>query len=173
MAIQSVIGSVGMVMVLLLVSCSNAGPDSGAESPPADDMQTDPAAQTQMQPNTAFAVQTTAGTCPQTVDLWEFSLGFEGGADHTVVVDAPAIAARPATIIQSDARQVVYEAPLQDTYASCTGTAQSDQLSMYSFQFGDGKVRFSLDLTQGDGYRDILYADLSAGRPYVHWRAAE
>jgi hypothetical protein len=25
----------------------------------------------------------------------------------------------------------------------------------------------------GDGYRDILYADVSAGCPYVHWRAAE
>ncbi|MGF1497002.1 MAG: hypothetical protein ACFB8W_09295 [Elainellaceae cyanobacterium] len=58
-------------------------------------------------------------------------LGFEGGADHTVVVDTQAIATLPLEIVQSEERRVIYEAPLQEEYAACVGTAQSARLSMY------------------------------------------
>ncbi len=44
---------------------------------------------------------------------------------------------------------------------------------MYTFYFEDGQVRFELDLTDDQGFREIRYADISANRPYIHWRAAE
>jgi hypothetical protein len=34
-------------------------------------------------------------------------------------------------------------------------------------------ILIEMDLTTGDGFREIRYADTSANRPYVHWRAAE
>jgi hypothetical protein len=38
-------------------------------------------------PNVTFEVSAESGTCPATVSLWELGWAFEGGADHTVVVD--------------------------------------------------------------------------------------
>lgn len=124
-------------------------------------------------PNVTFEVTVESGTCPVTVSLWELGWAFEGGADHTVVVDFAPIANLPVQIVQSEDRRVVYEAPLTEPFADCFGTAQSEYLSMYTVQFGNGTVQFDLDLTTGDGFREIRYTDISANRPYVHWRAAE
>jgi|GEM_PF-2058837 len=126
-----------------------------------------------IQPNVQFPVVAESGTCPETVAVWEFLLGFEGGADHTVVADFGAIATLPVEVVQSEAQRVVYEAPLNEEFATCVGTARSEYLSMYAFEFGEGKVRFDLDLTNSDGFREIRYADVSVNRPYVYWRAAE
>ena len=44
---------------------------------------------------------------------------------------------------------------------------------MYTVYFDQGKVRFDLDLSDDDGFRELRHADISANRPYVFWRAAE
>jgi hypothetical protein len=102
-----------------------------------------------------------------------FMLGFEGGADHTVIAQTQAIASAPAKLIVSEKKRAEYEAPLRGEYASCVGQASSQLLSAYNFQFRDGKVYFRMDVTRDDGYREILYKGVSANRPYIHWRAAE
>lgn len=151
---------------VLLASCSTRDPLANPDVPaqPVDSF---------ISPNVRFDVITEAGTCPATVGLWEFGLGFEGGADHTVVADFAPMAEAPAAIAQSEERHVVYAAPLKDEFADCTGTATSPYLSMYTFRFVDGTVQFELDLQDDDGFREIRYADLSAQRPYIHWQAAE
>ncbi|NEO25444.1 MAG: hypothetical protein F6K03_00735 [Kamptonema sp. SIO4C4] len=152
----------------LVIGCnslSNNQPPSAPSSPqPSNAFSPD-------LPDVSFTVQTDSGNCPATVGVWEFMLGFEGGADHTVVADFSPVAQLPVEMVQSEDRRVVYEAPLQPEYSTCTGVAQSAEFSMYTFRFTEGKIQFTVDLTQGDGYRNIRYADISANRPYVHWRA--
>jgi hypothetical protein len=135
--------------------------------------QQDPFAQTRVQPNFQFNVQRQAGNCPQTVGLWLFSLGFEGGADHTVIANTQAIASAPAKLVVSEKKRLEYEAPLRREYTSCVGQASSGLLSAYNFQFRNAKVYFRMDVSRDDGYREILYKGVSANRPYIHWRAAE
>jgi hypothetical protein len=126
-----------------------------------------------IEPNILFPVEATSGNCPETVGIWEFLLGFEGGADHTVVADFAEVAVLPIDITEQTERRIVYTAPLREEFASCTGTARSEALSMYTFYFEAGQVRFELDLRDDQGFREIRYADTSANRPYIHWRAAE
>jgi hypothetical protein len=186
MKINRLLASVGLGAAMVLVGCSTVPEQSTTPEPPVSEepgseapasetpvQSTSRSFQTEISPNVYLDVQTEAGTCPETVGLWEFLLGFEGGADHTVVVDTGAIASLPTQIIQQEDRRIIYEAPLQDQYASCVGTAHSDRLSMYSIYFESGKILFDLNMTEDDGFREIRYADVSAGRPYVHWRAAE
>lgn len=142
---------------------TNAAPSSGSRAYP----------DTAIQPNVEFPVKVESGVCPETVDIWEFLLGFEGGADHTVVVDWGAIAASPVEIVQSEEQRVVYEAPLTEEFATCVGTAHSEYFGMYAFEFAEGTVRFVVNLTTTDGFREIRYADVSVNRPYVYWRATE
>jgi endonuclease YncB( thermonuclease family) len=133
----------------------------------------DPSQQATLRSNFQFGINAESGNCPETVGVWEFLLGFEGGADHTVVADIAPFTTLPIEILQSEERRVIYQAPLTAEFASCVGTAQNEHLSMYSFEFGNGQVRFELDLTDDQGFREIRYVDTSANRPYVHWRAAE
>jgi len=133
----------------------------------------DPTASTAVRPNIWFEVVAESGICPDKVGLWEFIQGFEGGADHTVVADIAAIAAMPVQIIRAEAFHITYEAPLIEDYATCQGSARSEYLSMYTIYFDQGKVRFDLDLSEDDGFRELRHADISASRPYVFWRAAE
>ncbi|PSN11559.1 hypothetical protein C7293_23780 [filamentous cyanobacterium CCT1] len=157
---------------VLLASCSDRTPSPEPPLANPDDTLAQPF-DTFMSPNVEFEVTAEAGTCPETVSLWEFGLGFEGGADHTVVPDFAPIVIGSPEIVSSEERRVVYAAPLATDFADCTGTATSDYLSMYAFQFGDGTARFELDLRGDDGFREIRCADISANRPYIHWRAAE
>lgn len=94
----------------LIASCSAANPDVSASTPVAPEPVA-PTFDTFAPPNVQFPVTTTAGTCPDTVDLWELGLGFEGGADHTVVVDFPAMATGPTEILHSEDRRIIYVAP--------------------------------------------------------------
>jgi hypothetical protein len=135
--------------------------------------QTDPLAPAQMRPNYQFTVQRQSGTCPKTVGLWMFMLGFEGGSDRTVVADTLAIASAPAKLVVSQPKLLEYEAPLRKEYASCVGQAKSENHRPYNFQFRDGKVRFRTDLTWADAYVLFLYKGVSASRPYIHWRVTE
>lgn len=158
-----------LASTVLLASCST-NPAPPLTNP--NDTQAQPV-DTFTAPNVQFEVTAEAGTCPETVSLWEFGLGFEGGADHTVVADFGPLAAAPAAIVQSEERYIVYAAPLKAEFADCTATANSQDLSLYTFQFGDGNLQFELNLRGDDGFRDIRYADLAANRPYIFWRAAE
>lgn len=165
-----------LAVAIALTGCSLSGElpaDSASTDAPADQPTFDSTTLMDMEPNVQFEVTAESGTCPDTVGLWEFGWSFEGGADHTVVVDTSAIASQPAQLITSEAKRVVYEATLKNEFASCVGTADSEYLSMYDLSFANGKVQFDLDLTNDDGFREIRYADISANRPYVHWRAAE
>jgi hypothetical protein len=159
--------AVGLLTALIAACGTSVTPQASTNA------QSDPFVKTQVQPNFQFNVQRQAGTCPQTVGLWEFMLGFEGGADHTVVPDTQAIASAPAKLVKSEKKRAEYEAPLRKEYATCVGQANSQQLSAYNFQFRNGKVYFRLDVSRDDGYREILYQGVSANRPYIHWRAAE
>jgi len=160
-----------LLMAIALAGCA-LSPVSDAQESPSESLPSVPW-QTAIEPNVSFEVKAESGTCPEMVDLWELLWGFEGGADHTVVVNTPAIAAAPPQILRSTDRAVTYQAPLNDQYATCVGTAQSDYLRMYTFRFARGTVAFDIDLSADDGFREIRYADISANRPYVHWRAAE
>lgn len=143
--------------------------DSGSSAPAPYD----PAVSTEIRPNVWLEVAAESGTCPELVGLWEFTTGFEGGADHTVVADIAAIAARPVQTIRAETRHITYEAPLIEAYVTCQGSARSEYLSMYAIDFDQGKIRFDLNLSDDDGFRELRYADISANRPYVFWRAAE
>jgi hypothetical protein len=151
----------------------NTSPNTQSGKGDSAVVQQNPFAQTRVQPNFEFNVQRQAGICPRTVDLWLFSVGFEGGSDHTVIADTKAIAYTPAKLVISERKQLEYEAPLRREYASCVGQASSSLLTPYKFQFRNGKVSFRMDVSQGDGYREILYRGVSAHRPYIHWRAVE
>lgn len=133
----------------------------------------DPTVSTEIRPNVWLEVATESGTCPEMVGLWELIIGFEGGADHTVVADIAAISATTVQITRAEARHITYEAPLIEDYATCQGIARSEFLSMYAVYFGQGKVRFDLDLSNDNGFRELRHADISANCPYVFWRAAE
>ena len=181
---SNLIGTVLIVAGTVLSAClqpsasvSNpAQTSSSSSSSPAKPVAANPVPESvesvQIQPNVYFAVVAESGTCPEAIGIWEFLLGFEGGADHTVVADLSAIATAAYVSTATDHR-LTYEAALADEYVTCVGTAQSDLWQMYSFRLSNGKVIFDLDLTQAGSYRDILYAGLSAERPYVHWRATE
>lgn len=154
--------------ILLATACT-----SGFMSQISTKAQADPLTQTRVQPNFRFNVERQAGTCPKTIGLWTFVLGFEGGADRTVVADTQAIASASAKLLSSDKKRATYEAPLRSDYASCVGKASSSMLSAYNFQFRNGKVYFAMDVSRDNGYREILYKGVSASRPYIHWRATE
>ncbi|MBW4648384.1 MAG: hypothetical protein KME06_06745 [Kastovskya adunca ATA6-11-RM4] len=167
------------LFTLSLIGCTNTPnaqsriQPSPSEAVGAVQTQTDPLAQAQRQPNIKFDVERQAGTCPDTVGLWMFVQGFEGGADHTVVADTQAIASQSAKLVVNQPKRLEYEAPLRSEYASCIGQAKSDQFRAYNFQFGNGKVRFRTDVGWSDGYTEVLYKGISASRPYIHWQATE
>ncbi|HEY9874116.1 MAG TPA: hypothetical protein V6D12_11800 [Candidatus Obscuribacterales bacterium] len=160
---------VGILSALVMTAACSIGVTNQSVT----NAQSDPLAQTRIQPNVKFNVERQAGNCPRTVGLWLFSLGYEGGADHTVVADTQAIASAPAKLVVSQKKQLEYQAPLRSNYASCVGKATSPLLSAYNFQFRNGKVSFRMDVSRGDGYREILYKGISASRPYISWRATE
>lgn len=162
-----IFGAIALLSGVAIASCSAVNDISVQETAPAA------IDNTFLAPNVVFNVAKESGTCPDSIGLWELGWAFEGGADHTVVVDTLPITSQPAQIVQSEDRRIVYAAPLTADLASCVGTARSERLAMYTVQFSDGQLQFELDLATGDGFREIRYADISAGRPYVHWRAAE
>ncbi|MFQ4135341.1 thermonuclease family protein [Nodosilinea sp. PGN35] len=125
-----------------------------------------------LEPNLSLPVQADSGQCPESVDLWAFRNGFEGGANHIVVVDLPQIATAPAEPTAAIAGQVVFTAPLRSQFSQCSGSATAEQMAMYQAEFADGQVRFTLNLT-GDGTREVLASGVSVDRPYAFWRAAE
>lgn len=174
---SSVWGVLSALLMTAIACTSNATsqtkPNPQPPTPPVAPPVVDPFAQTQVTPNFQFQVERQAGTCPKTVGLWLFSLGFEGGADHTVVPNMLGISAGPGKLVSTGKNQLVFEAPLNSNYASCVGKASSPQLSFYNFRFGNGKVAFQLNVSKGDGYREILYKGTSGDRPYILWRAAE
>ncbi|MEB3231748.1 MAG: hypothetical protein VKJ64_12120 [Leptolyngbyaceae bacterium] len=128
---------------------------------------------TPFQANIALAVDTETGTCPATVEFQDELTGYEGGADHAVVVDFAAIAAEPPYPRLVGDRQVIYDAPLLAEYASCVGTAHTDEHRAYEFRFSNGEVVFELDLTQDDGDRQILDTEVVANRAHINWQATE
>ncbi|MBD0337543.1 MAG: hypothetical protein ICV62_18805, partial [Cyanobacteria bacterium Co-bin13] len=124
-----------LTSVLLMMTLTGCGLSdvvaADSSSPPeplgAEDMNSstpapyDSTMPTEIRPNVWFKVAAKSGTCPEMVGRWELVMGFEGGADHTVVADIAAIAAMPVQIIRAEARHITYEAPLIEDYATCQG----------------------------------------------------
>ncbi|MEH2331831.1 hypothetical protein [Nostoc sp.] len=130
-------------------------------------------------PNVILDIKSQAGICPKTVGLWTISLVSEGGGEYTVVADTRPIA-NPARLVASSERFVEYEAILRESYASCIGSASSQEFRFYNFQFRNGKVYFRVDLpaivnesVNGTPDVGITYKELAASRPYVRWKATE
>ncbi|ALF53400.1 hypothetical protein ACX27_11995 [Nostoc piscinale CENA21] len=130
-------------------------------------------------PNVILEIKSQTGTCPKTVGLWAISLLSEGGGEYTVVADTRPIA-NPARLVASGERFVEYEAILRESYASCIGSANSQEFRFYNFQFRNGKVYFRVDLpaiinesVNGTPYIGIAYKELVASRPYVRWKSWE
>ena len=126
------------------------------------------------QPNMILNIQRQSGSCPSRVGLWTFLLPYEGGADHTAVADTVAIASQPPNIVKSGPKFVEYQAPLRQNYASCVGKAISQTPAVYNFQFGNGKVTFSVDVSKlSVPYTKVASQSIVAFRPYVRWAVAD
>jgi len=132
------------------------------------------------QPNKVFAVQRKGGNCPQTVGFWAISLGYRNIAAQSetlVIADTLAIASGSAKLVSSRTRFVEYQAPVQKAYASCVGMAispknTSELDASYKFRFQNGKVYFSVDLTNtSEGFgAGVIEHKIIGLRPYVLWQ---
>lgn len=125
-------------------------------------------------PNVVFNVVTQAGNCPQTVSLWNISLGYRNTevyfSETTVIADTLEIAG-PAQLRSSGQRLAEYSATLKPDYTSCIGKATSEENPNYSFQFQNGNVYFLVNLTNiPEGFGGgITYKKVIGLRPYVIW----
>ncbi|MBW4491159.1 MAG: hypothetical protein KME12_25660 [Trichocoleus desertorum ATA4-8-CV12] len=128
--------------------------------------------ETSEQQHILVPVKHQAGECPETIKIWTLYLPIEGGVEHTAVPNIRPIAGA-ARLLSSDKQVVEYEAPLSQRYSSCIGDANSQEPSVYNFQFRNGKVYFRLDLNAVTIPTEITYRGIGGLRPYVRWLAGE
>ncbi|HEY9849802.1 MAG TPA: hypothetical protein V6D28_10110 [Leptolyngbyaceae cyanobacterium] len=125
--------------------------------------------------NTIFNVRRQQGNCPRTVRLWTSFRYYEGGGEHTVIADTGAIAGT-ARLISSNKKVAEYRAPLNRTYASCVGQANSNTDDFpYRFRFGSGNVTFRVQLPADtpSNPSEISYKGVVSTRPVVRWAIAD
>ncbi len=127
-------------------------------------------------PNTTLAIARQKGTCPTQFRLWTSFRTYEGGGEHTVIVDTLAIAA-PARLTASGTHFVEFQAPLQLKYQTCVGRTVDQEMAYYQIRFGQGKVYFRVDLTDINKNpstpTQITSKGIVASRPYVRWAIAD
>jgi hypothetical protein len=166
--------------LLLLTACqstaertSSPNSPSTSASPAAETPTVEVPPQPFTEPNLVTDVQVESGTCPETVGIYSFLLPYEGGAEHTVVADLWGIARLPELVSQQE-NYIEYQATLSDRYADCVGTATIKMPNVYTFGFGDGQVRFSVDLPEIDAPAlAITNHEIVAQRPYIRWAIAD
>lgn len=126
-------------------------------------------------PNTILPVHREEGTCPDEIHLWTTTRYYEGGGEHTVVMDMAAIAEAPAKFMDVRDRVVIYGAPLQSQYADCVGWVVAPDAPQYNIwlQFGNAYFRFDLDTIPGRPLTEITYQNIVEDQPYLRWAIAD
>ncbi|MFW6295987.1 MAG: hypothetical protein ACOC04_02230 [Halothece sp.] len=125
------------------------------------------------QPNMVLDVETQSGTCPETIGIFTFLLGYEGGATHTAAADTWPIA-NTVNIVSQDSNSVTYQGKLNEPYASCVGQATSQTPNIYAFNFQDGNVSFTINLSELNApAAEITEAQVLGFRPYIIWSIAD
>ncbi|BAY28627.1 hypothetical protein NIES2107_04580 [Nostoc carneum NIES-2107] len=124
-------------------------------------------------PNVKLNIQSTAGTCPESVGLWWLTLPYEGGAEHTVIPDTRPFS-NTTKLVSSNKQFVEYVANLNDKYASCVGQTQNKEYTFYNVQFKNKQAYFRVDLRKIQANaKEITYKTVAASRPYVRWAIAD
>lgn len=149
------------------------GESNSPESPVIAPQPSPPSAVPNFEPNMILNVNAESGTCPETVGLYSFGLGYEGGAEHIAIPDTLTIAHSPKVVSESE-QSVKYEAQLSDRYSDCVGQAVSETPAAYTFDFREGKVFFTVDVASLNlPYAQITSSELLAMRPYIRWAVAD
>lgn len=125
------------------------------------------------QPTTQLPVERQRGNCPKTVGLWWFVLPYEGGAEHTVVLDTRAFA-DSSKLVASTKQTVEFVAPLRGSYASCVGQTRGSSFPWYRVQFKNQQAYFQIDLKKTNApFTAVTYSTVAASRPFVRWAIAD
>ncbi|MEH1839361.1 MAG: hypothetical protein V7L20_11450 [Nostoc sp.] len=125
-------------------------------------------------PNVTLNIQSSSGTCPQTIGLWWFVLPYEGGAEHTVVVDTKEFADETKLVSSKNKQFVEFVSPLRSNYASCVGQTRGQDDTFYNVEFKNKKAYFRVDLRKSNPPgRLITYKSVVTSRPYVRWAIAD
>ncbi|MFB2933925.1 hypothetical protein ACE1B6_01475 [Aerosakkonemataceae cyanobacterium BLCC-F154] len=125
-------------------------------------------------PNTTIDVSRRSGSCPDNMKLWTAFRSYEGGGEHTVIVDTSMVA-NGVRLTNYGAKFVEFSAPLKSEFASCVGEAISEDEPIYRFRFADRKVIFRMDLSRlrpGTITR-INYQGVVSSRPAIRWAIAD
>jgi hypothetical protein len=122
-------------------------------------------------PNVTLPVHRERGNCPSEIQLWTTFRYYEGGGEHTVVMDMSPIASAPAKFMDVRDRVVIYGAPLESQYADCVGWVVAPSEPQYNIwlQFGNAYFRFDLDTLPGRPMAEITYQNIVEGQPYLRW----
>lgn len=127
-------------------------------------------------PNESFQVNRTSGNCPKTVGLWHSIRQYEGGGEFTLIANTSAIAG-PARLVRSTKKFAEFSAPLKSNFASCVGTAtsQDETLNIYSFRFQNRNVIFRVQVPQDtpSNPSEIMIKNVISSQPAVRWAIAD
>ncbi len=128
-------------------------------------------------PNLTLSIVRKTGNCPKQVSLWTSFRYYEGGGEHTVIVDTTPISKAPAVLVEKGPLFVQYEVPLKPDYATCSTRAIAPYNPQYSVRFDRGIAYFEVDLTLLDKPPGtpavVTYRAVLTGRPYVRWAIAD
>lgn len=130
---------------------------------------------TDYQQDLALPIYRSDGQCPTTVRLWTNARPYEGGAEHTVIVNTKDFAGDSFFVDSSD-RHVIFAAPLTAAYRNCVGWVTAPDNPEYNIwlQFGHVYMRFDLERLAGTGsIAAITYQDVLNGQPYMQWQQAD
>lgn len=149
---------------------------SGAIALPLTSLPAQAATPTPMQvtPNLTLPIARAAGECPAEIGLWQEFRYYEGGREHTLILNTPPLAG-PAEFADSGDRFVIFSAPLQAAYQSCVGWVVAPQEPYYNIwlQFGHVYFRFDLDAVPNAPASEITYQTVVNGLPYLRWAIAD
>jgi len=127
-------------------------------------------------PNESFKVTRTSGSCPQTIGIWTSVRQYEGGAEFSVIANTAALAG-PARLVRSNKKSAEFSAPLKSNFASCVGTAtsQDETLNYYIFRFQNGNVIFRVQLPKDtpSNPSEISIKKVISAQPAVRWALAD
>ncbi|MFB2875916.1 hypothetical protein [Floridanema aerugineum] len=138
--------------------------------------QSTPLAIPRTSPNESFKVIRTSGNCPQSVGIWTAMRQYEGGGEFSAIANTLAIAG-PARLVRSNKKFAEFSAPLKSNFASCVGTAtsQDETLNLYSFRLENGKVIFLVQLPKDTPTNpsEITIKNVISAQPAVRWAIAD
>lgn len=124
-------------------------------------------------PNTTLKVQSQSGNCPQTASLWTSFRYYEGGGQHTVILDTSRISGA-AKLVSSGKKVVQFRAPLKKAYATCVGEARHEELPyLVRFRGGNVILRVALPADTPANPSQVDLASIVATRPFVLWSIAD